>query len=366
MNPVTGPYYRSYTIRGSPNYWGYAPDVVIYQSTYYRQRSPYTLPLPFQAEKYMSTVASSRGTYPVTASATMAGGFSDVCAAPVINKAHAQFVDRMSDQSTWMVNIIERGKTLDMVVSRATQLAKFTRELRKGNLRRAAKVLNVPIPRHIPIVNSAKRFGNAWLEFHFGWTPLVEDIYSGVKTLCSDYPTKKIVARASGFDSWTYLVQRETQRMFQVGSTKTGVLMQGYVRITNPNLSLINDLGLINPASVAWELVPFSFVVDWFANVGQVLSSFSDFAGKEVLHPFTTTFQQRNRTHSSSGVVPGNWGPPYDGPWSTEVGSQSILVRRDLGITGPTIVVKPFKGLSVTRGATAVALLNQALEWRKH
>lgn len=41
----------------------------------------------------------------------------------------------------------------------------------------------------------------------------------------------------------------------------------------NPGLRQLNGLGLLNPALLWWELLPYSFVVDWFLPVGDVLTS---------------------------------------------------------------------------------------------
>lgn len=37
--------------------------------------------------------------------------------------------------------------------------------------------------------------------------------------------------------------------------------------------TLLRSFGLNNPAAVVWEAIPFSFVVDWFVNVGDALKS---------------------------------------------------------------------------------------------
>jgi hypothetical protein len=38
-------------------------------------------------------------------------------------------------------------------------------------------------------------------------------------------------------------------------------------------LSLQRSLGLVNPAEIAWEVVPYSFVVDWFLPIGSYISA---------------------------------------------------------------------------------------------
>jgi hypothetical protein len=38
-------------------------------------------------------------------------------------------------------------------------------------------------------------------------------------------------------------------------------------------LSLQRSLGLVNPLEIAWEVVPYSFVVDWFLPVGSYIAA---------------------------------------------------------------------------------------------
>lgn len=40
-------------------------------------------------------------------------------------------------------------------------------------------------------------------------------------------------------------------------------------------LRTLNQLGLMNPLALAWELVTFSFVIDWFLPIGPVLNAMS-------------------------------------------------------------------------------------------
>lgn len=54
----------------------------------------------------------------------------------------------------------------------------------------------------------------------------------------------------------------------------------------NQNTLLVSlaDHGMLNPASLAWELTPYSFVLDWWFNVGDVLSSLDNLLAIDKLY----------------------------------------------------------------------------------
>lgn len=131
-------------------------------------------------------------------------------------------------------------------------------------------------------------------------------------------------------------------------SATARVRYQATLRITNPNLFLMNQLGLINPAVVFFELVPFSFIFNWFHNLSDVLSQWSDWLGLELIDPFT----------GSKTVVNGTeWRKPQ---WTMDRGYfevKQVTFNRSLGFTLPSLGWRKVDRLSVTRGATAISLL---------
>jgi hypothetical protein len=80
------------------------------------------------------------------------------------------------------------------------------------------------------------------------------------------------------------------------------------VRITNPNLFLANRLGLLNLPGVAWDLIPWSFVVNMFTNMGQMVNSLTDFVGVEVSNGSSTRVADLERYHlCMAGFAPGQY-----------------------------------------------------------
>jgi hypothetical protein len=69
------------------------------------------------------------------------------------------------------------------------------------------------------------------------------------------------------------------------GGIKHRLICEGraYVRldanIQSTYLEYFDQAGLLNPVEIAWELVPYSFIVDWFVPIGNCLSALSASAG---------------------------------------------------------------------------------------
>lgn len=120
------------------------------------------------------------------------------------------------------------------------------------------------------------------LEGEFGWKPLAQDIHAALFTVCKDgIPDEWITSRAKGtiFDSnqvGTNPVSRNSW------DGRAWVTYSAKVAISNPNLWLLNRLGLINPATVALDLIPWSFVTAMFINQNQMVNSITDEVGLTV------------------------------------------------------------------------------------
>lgn len=355
---MAGPFNRLIRFTAPPTSWGYR--AIMYEKQTIWNTSPHGLrhrpPLSFSMDCRQVTLDTNFPSNGVSEAPGMQSQYIDLA----YNNAYKKFVDKLGDQSQWGVNLAEQESALSMIVKRATQLRNFTKKLRRGDLRGAGRELGIAKPTSTR--KTAKNFSNLWLEYHFGWEPLVKDIGAAVETLQSPYPL--CIIRGKGSHQFNF---SETNRSYVLGygfadqevqtttlDIRTHVLIQAWVRVDNPNLYLANQLGFVNPLSIAWELVPYSFVVDWFGNVGQVLASFTDFAGVSFVDPFWTSYQVGNRAYQAS------FGPTSSYSATKATGA---YVRRHIGVPpGPTLALKPFKGLSVSRGATAISLLLKTLK----
>lgn len=134
---------------------------------------------------------------------------------------------------------------------------------------------------------------NYWLENCYGWSPLVNDIQAGAKA-AADYVYKKnggsVSQESRGhasvedqfsftrygiafspFTGGTCVVTRKEKHEHKYGCLKSMAAAMNPSQFHSFASATNLDWRRIAPA--AWELIPYSFVVDSFTNVGDIVSS---------------------------------------------------------------------------------------------
>lgn len=343
---MLGPYNKSRRVEGFGQYG--KPMTVLYEyRTWHRMGSKRRdSPLPYSF--YLSE--SPYGT--VGATNSRAFGFvlgTNYVVQRASNQARERWVNAYQEgaKSSLGTTLAEWKQSEDMIVKRASQIIKSFRAARRADWIGVAQALGCKKP---PRLKQWRRYpkgpANVWLEYHFGWSPLLKDIGDAVNVLQSPRPSNRFFGKGSSKDretiirgsyDWTY-----DMRM------SASVLISSWVEVSNPNLHRANQLGFVNPVGIAWELIPFSFVVDWFVPVGKFIDQFSDQLGYSVKKPFTTTLlrAENNDIYKQSSAPMLAMG-------------KAVGCRRVLSIPPYYLRPPPFKGFSLTRGITAIALLIQ-------
>lgn len=288
-----------------------------------------------------------------------------------LNRARQAFIQacREGRETSIGASLGELDQALRMIGDRASQLLNFARNLRRGRFRRAASVLGFKIPpKTVTKLKRAKSLGDQWLEFHFGWVPLLGDIHDGMRLisepLSNDGPcrgrgraSERLVDRVV----YEFSDSAQINKRYVSGHFEALAELRGDTKLENPNLDLLQNLGVINPVSVAWELVPFSFLVDHVVDIGSFLNSFSDELGWECV----------NLGQSTLSVCRG--GSEKSKTWNGDMSElrQSYIVTGNAAVmlrSFPTALPpytlefrNPFTGLSAPRAATYIALLLQQM-----
>lgn len=241
-----------------------------------------------------------------------------------------------------------------MIGNSATRIYRAYRAARRGDFATATHALTGQ--RYSRDPSGRKVIANNWLELQYGWLPLLNDAEAGAQFLAHHFsvPLQKVVKvrrkKVGGIGpangSWTY------------GRPVCFKSSQILARLKEKDIAALS--GLTDPLSVAWELVPYSFVIDWFLPIGDYLQA------RGLASALTGTFVTSNFSYYDTGasghkkaLYPGQWriekSPLLFRRWSCQV---SRSVSTSLSIPKPSV-----KGLgeaiSWKRAANAVALLSQ-------
>lgn len=282
-----------------------------------------------------------------------------------VNAAISKLEQKLKgDSSQLMTAALEWNSSLRMVSSRSLQLWSAYRALRNWDLPRVARTLGMDpkfTTAKIERMRRLQRPTEAWLEYWMGWAPAVNDIYNAVNVIQSPYSRQHARAVVSWGDQSITKSGSTSSTLYttKVVQSKCSYVLYANCSVSNPNLLMADQLGLINPIQTAWELVPFSFIVDWFTNVGQVLGNLNRFAGLTLSG--TGEAQRRKFDISWSGaqvteyIQPGN-----QKVWSyfSTKGSGTTLLRTPKNLPYAKLTLELPK-LSLTRAATSVSLLTE-------
>jgi len=277
------------------------------------------------------------------------------------NRTVMKALNNLKDQKVNLSQAFaERQQTVNLVASSAKRMAQAINDLKKLDYRKAASRFGLTGK------GKGKTIAELWLELQYGWKPLLSDIYGSAEQLAkSDADSKRYVVTAKASNREKDIV---VYPINPHGIHYTGLLKRElgcYVRldayIDDPLLGTAAACGLTNPAQLAWEELPWSFVADWFAPIGTYLSTWDAPLG----YAFRGGSVSTRRVNSfSGGLEREGWGLGGSFPYWYGVGASFFkkeVIRTPYG-GFPVATFPGFKNpLSLTHMANALALLRQAV-----
>lgn len=214
-------------------------------------------------------------------------------------------------------SIAERQQTISLIGSRVTSLYRSYSSFRRGKFRDAAKHLGIRPPKTPKGVG--KGSANHWLEFQYGWMPLLSDIHGAYDELTKRPRDQGYKFKVTGRDSspaYHRTSKRGSFGDFEVTERHdveyTSQLILWY-EVELEMAARLASVGLTNPATIAWELTPWSFVVDWMLPVGDYIAALTADTGVNFLGGSYTSRKRSTRTWSYTPIAPyrvSGWGPP--------------------------------------------------------
>lgn len=252
--------------------------------------------------------------------------------------------------------IAEGRETVHMLVKSASTLLRGVLAARKGQWARLPKIFGV----QKADLRSGMSESDKWLAYQYGWAPLMSDVYDSYNLFKEGLRrSPQLLSATRCITSWRSLRFPDTSDYKDAsGRLQERFTAKCFYRLRDSDIDAFHRLGLINPLEVAWAVVPFSFVVDWFLPVGNVLEALTARVGVSFVDGYYGTRRE------SIVLVDPIWDSSIEPLYrsSTKVRTEMFCYSRSKmgSLPWPSPYVKnPFSTSHVT---SALALLRQL--WR--
>lgn len=325
--------------------WRYRNPLGLTKRTYYESWSEGDPPVARSGYGYQEqAVASPLSAYDVNNSAS-----------ELVDLANEEAYQRLIENARGSIDL-----SVDLFQTRQTaKMLNATERFTEAFLKKA--------PGKISARGIAKQLGGKWLEWVYGWSPILETIH-GVAEESLRYHINNTV-KVKGRRSLKLITTPQVTSSTPNGPILHTITVQSFAKVqyvvelraVDNDLSRLTSL---NPASIAWELVPYSFVVDWFLDIGGYLR------GLETATLYQDRFVRGYKTmvygstcstfaHRTSGV-PGSNGETITDAFSAD--SYYVDFDRSILTSFPFPNAPKLKlDLSSRRLLNAAALLSQHL-----
>lgn len=250
------------------------------------------------------------------------------------------------------VSLAESNKALAMITNSATRIYAAWYHGKRGNWAAARQYLVNGTPYQ---KIRQKSVANNWLELQYGWLPLLKDAENGAKFLAHQYsvPPQQVIrlsVKAKGTAGNVGMPYNSD------GWGNVNVYTRKSIKAIIKEKDIVALAGLKDPASVAWELLPYSFVLDWFTPIGDFL------AARSLAQAVTGTFVVSEKQYLEVDTLLGGGSNKRTLIGTSQIGWKRVNVSRTVttSLSVPLPSMKPLKqALSWRHALNALALLSQ-------
>lgn len=336
---------------------GYTADMPAYSCVGSFQADPSTSLYEFDLGGYL--IGEPLGT-PV---------LKDLISAGDISRATINLLRAVGD-SKWSAGemLAEMQGSIDMIEKSARKLQNALLAASRKNWRGVAKALGVPPKK----VKSGSSSAQAWLEYQFGWAPVVSDIANAATFLGGGFDGSNppiLMARTKLYQSATTVLNGITTLSWSIASVQCPWRQSTtlsdewkasvYFKMNLDMLRGLTQYGIVG-LSTPWAVLPQSYLVDWILPIGDYLEALDALIGLTYLGGSYTRFkkQSASRTYGSwTGRQAGKW--IISGAAVVNPVNRFDMKRIPWGtppIAPPLYVKSPF---DTFKAVTTVALLKQ-------
>lgn len=217
------------------------------------------------------------------------------------------------------VTLAEMPKTVRMIADAARTISRLGKSiLQSGNRNEIFDLITgVKKGNSNRTIQALRGASSRYLEYRYGWRILLLEIQGLLKALDADVARnseRRAVAR-SRHESYRKSEHVETLTYSNAGTdsflikAEETIAASAYVLYkADLNYQPTRDWGIRDLPLAGWELIPFSFIVDWFVPIGNWLEAITPKAGVQVLAEGITTTIERKVTRTHVGWTPATSG----------------------------------------------------------
>lgn len=300
-------------------------------------------------------------------STTLGFNFSAPDDGSVSNLALNKLGNKIRGTSMDLGNFLATGKqAYDQTISTVAAFGGALANLKRGNLAGALQNLGmIPGQRSLKHMHGKLKSGDisgTWLAMQYGWLPTLQDVYD----LWNSFAGMQAAHRSTRFSASKKM---GSEHYIMSGGPYGYRQYEKYVRKINyvyyvtETVSQARSLGLYDPVGILWEVLPYSFVIDWFIPISTYLDNLSIF-------PFVSGLWIKSNKLEKTATFAGTGGNPYSA-YTCPNGGYGDLLNHYVGFSrtwGTSAIDVPRPGfktlpqaLSPKHLLNAVALAHQGI-----
>lgn len=273
---------------------------------------------------------------------------------PSYSGSYPSWPDSNAVLTSALANARSKGFDILTFLAEFRKTVSLIRGFRDRTLQRAERVADSIGNTSDPIT----AFAETWLEARYGWRILLYDIASINESIEKLRTFTSPIIRGYGSEeaSSSSVVQSYStpasyfRRYSPYSQTAlwepcTFVVTQSATREVRAGVLLeavLDDIVEIDPLVTGWELIPFSFILDWFINIGDVITAYSPFASENLLGAWT---KETEVITTDVTCIPATTGNPSSG-WYYSTSSGQAFSCGILSTTAERTAASPSASLS--------------------
>jgi hypothetical protein len=202
------------------------------------------------------------------------------------NRAYSDLFEQVRGKLDVSIDAFQAGQTLQLV-KRVNSVVQYVRKIVRSKgvsgLQYAYRDFQRTRKRN-GWQGDVKTPGSLWLEFIYGLKPLLQDAYDAFDQILKSAKERYIHIRSRGSDTdyqkqeWSFGFGGYSSTVHTVSKRTRRCEFGVILHIPESRLLELAGYTSLNPVSIAWELTPFSFVVDWVVDVGGYIRNLENLA----------------------------------------------------------------------------------------